>query len=69
MNYIRPGLYRHFKKGHVYDVVFVAKHTENSEELVIYRGPDGVINAKPYDLFTSPVEVDGKLILRYERIE
>ena len=33
---VEPGLYRHFK-GHEYEVLGVARHTETMEPLVVYR--------------------------------
>ena len=33
---IKKGRYRHFK-GNEYEVLFVAKHSETLEEMVVYR--------------------------------
>ncbi|MBN2869852.1 MAG: DUF1653 domain-containing protein [Campylobacterales bacterium] len=33
---LKPGLYRHYKGKH-YEVIGVAKHSETSELLVVYR--------------------------------
>ena len=33
---IRPGRYRHFK-GNEYEVLFVARHSETLEPMVVYR--------------------------------
>ena len=33
---IQPGRYRHFK-GNLYKLLYVAKHSETLEEMVIYR--------------------------------
>ena len=33
---IKTGRYRHFK-GNEYEVLFVAKHSETLEEMVVYR--------------------------------
>ncbi len=36
MDSIRPGKYRHFKGGE-YEVLFVARHSETQELMVVYR--------------------------------
>lgn len=49
---IKPGLYRHYKGKH-YEVIGVAKHSENSEALVVYRplyGERGLW-VRPYKMF------------------
>lgn len=34
---VEPGFYRHFK-GNVYEVIGVGKHSETTEDLVVYKG-------------------------------
>ena len=36
MEEIRPGIYRHFK-GNLYRMLFVAKHSETQENMVVYQ--------------------------------
>lgn len=36
LSVLKPGLYRHYKGKH-YEVIGVAKHSETSELLVVYR--------------------------------
>lgn len=52
-----PGLYRHFK-GTLYEVLFTARHSETSEELVIYRAADGhgPVWARPLSMWGEEVE-------------
>lgn len=62
---VKPGKYRHFK-GNEYEVTSIAKHSETGESLVIYKSADGQnVWARPYDMFTDVVEVNGKKTLRF----
>ena len=48
---IKPGRYRHFK-GNEYEVIAVARHSENNEELVIYKSiRNGCVWARPKAIF------------------
>lgn len=49
---IRPGYYKHFK-GNIYRVLFEAKHTETSEDMVVYQAMygKGEIWARPKSMF------------------
>ena len=67
---LKRGVYLHYK-GKKYRVLGVAHHSETLEELVVYR----VANAKkllwvrPLKMFLEEVEVDGKKVKRFARIE
>ncbi len=65
----KPGRYRHFKGGE-YELICLAKDTETSEELVIYRevGGEGRIWARPSAIFYQYVERDGRTMPRFEWI-
>lgn len=69
---MRLGKYKHYK-GKYYEVVGVAKHSETLKELVVYRSlnSDGkdLLWARPKDMFLENVNVDGKLIKRFEHVE
>ena len=58
MNTILPGQrYRHFK-GNEYEIICIARHTEDDDELVVYRSvknPDAVY-ARPIEMFLSKVD-------------
>jgi hypothetical protein len=61
--------YRHYK-GNEYEVIYIAKHTETEEELVIYRAlqdPEKVW-ARPRAMFEEEIEVGGKVMPRFSRI-
>lgn len=63
---IRPGVYRHFK-GNLYRVLFVAKHSETLEPMVVYQalyGEQGLW-VRPAKMWNETVERDGKRVLRF----
>ena len=61
--------YRHFK-GKEYLVMHIAKHSETLEELVVYQALYGEMGVwvRPLDMFLEQVEVDGKIVNRFEEI-
>ena len=67
MQEIIPGRYRHYK-GHEYIVIGIARHSETMEELVIYRQEygDNALWVRPKQMFLETVEVDGKVLRRFE---
>lgn len=59
--------YKHFK-GNEYLVLHLAKHSETLEDLVVYQplyGEQGIW-VRPLSMFVEQVEVDGKLVKRFE---
>lgn len=65
----KAGRYRHYK-GNEYEVIGVAKHSETLEELVVYRplyGERGLW-VRPRAMFLEKVEVDGRVVPRFEKI-
>lgn len=66
---IEPGIYRHYKNKR-YQVVGVALHSETQEPLVVYKPMyDTEIQfwVRPYEMFVDSVEIDGRLVPRFER--
>ena len=63
---IRPGIYRHFK-GNEYEVLFTAKNSETTEEMVVYRAlyGDGDIWVRPASMWDEEVERDGVKFKRF----
>lgn len=63
------GRYRHYK-GHAYEVIGVARHSETLEPLVVYRP---LYNAtglwvRPHTMFFEEVEIDGVRRPRFTRV-
>lgn len=70
---IPAGRYRHFK-GKDYEVLCIARHSEDGSPLVIYRAlyGDGGIWARPAEMWNEIVDRDGGASRRFcplERIE
>lgn len=70
MTDIQPGKYRHFK-GNEYEVLYVAKHSETLEDMVVYRAlyGEGGVWVRPASMWNETVERDGKVYKRFERVE
>ena len=67
---IKTGKYRHFK-GNEYEVLYVAKHSETMEQMVVYRalyGEHGVW-VRPADMWNETITRDGKTFKRFEKID
>lgn len=64
---IQIGKYRHYK-GHLYEVIDVAKHTESLEEVVVYRAlyDEFKLWVRPLAMFMENVEINGKMQKRFE---
>ena len=63
------GRYRHFK-GNGYEVIGIARHSETTEPMVVYRAlyGDGGLWTRPADMWNETVERDGKRYMRFEKI-
>ena len=61
--------YRHFK-GKEYLVLYLAKHSETLEDMVVYQPlyGDRGIWVRPLSMFMGQKEIDGELINRFEEI-
>ncbi len=69
MDEIKIGRYRHFK-GNEYEVLYLAKHSETLEPMVVYRalyGEHGVWVC-PASMWNETVERDGKTYRRFTYI-
>ncbi len=68
-NEIKPGLYRHFK-GNEYEVLYIAKHSETLEPMVVYKAlyGDGGVWVRPAEMWNETVTREGKTFKRFEYI-
>jgi hypothetical protein len=65
-----PGRYRHFKGGE-YEVLGVARHSEDLEDMVVYRPlyNDTGLWVRPLTMFMESVEHDGRTVPRFLLME
>ena len=66
MEEIKLGKYRHFK-GNEYEVIAIAKHSETTEDYVVYKAlyGDGGVWVRPASMWNETVERDGKTYKRF----
>lgn len=69
MEEIKPGRYRHFK-GNEYEVLFLARHSETLETLVVYRAlyGEGGIWVRPVSMWNETVALNGRMMSRFQWI-
>lgn len=69
MGEIKIGRYRHFK-GNEYEVLYLAKHSETLEKMVVYRALYGEhgIWVRPASMWNETVERDGLTHIRFSYI-
>ena len=67
MNTIKPGIYKHYKDKN-YKVICEATHSETREKVVVYQCLYGDYSmwVRPKEMFVERIEVEGKLIPRFE---
>ena len=66
---IPPGRYRHFK-GNEYEVLCVARHSETTEPMVVYRAlyGKGGVWVRPAAMWNETVERGGNTFRRFTRV-
>jgi len=64
---VQPGRYRHYK-GHEYEVLGMARHSETEEAYVVYRALYGDCGLwiRPMAMFLETVLVDGRACPRFQ---
>ena len=67
---IRPGRYRHFK-GREYEVIGIARHSEDESPLVVYRKLYDNLSlwVRPADMWNEEVVRDGRTYTRFVRMD
>lgn len=66
---MKLGKYRHFK-GNEYEVIGIAKNSENLEDTVVYRAlyGDKGLWVRPLSMFEETIERDGQVFKRFTYI-
>jgi hypothetical protein len=66
---IQTGKYRHYK-GKEYELLFIAKHSETLEPLVVYKAlyGDGGVWVRPLSMWNETVTVNGETMPRFSYI-
>lgn len=67
---VKPGVYRHHKGG-LYRVLFLARHSETEELLVVYQALYGErgLWARPLSLWLAKAVVEGREVPRFQPLE
>ena len=70
MQSILPGVYRHYK-GNRYQLLYLAKHSETLEDMVVYQALYGEygIWVRPASMWNETVDYQGKQVKRFTYIE
>ena len=70
MTDLLPGLYRHHK-GEYYEVLGVARHSEDLSEFVVYRAlyGDYALWVRPLAMFQEVISVGGRDVPRFVRVD
>jgi hypothetical protein len=69
MDEFKPGIYRHFK-GNEYELLYLAKHSETREDMVVYRALYGErgIWVRPATMWNEVVERGGMQVKRFRYV-
>ena len=67
---LTKGRYKHYK-GLYYEVLDTARHSETEEWMVVYKTLYGDFSTwvRPFEMFTSSVEVDGVMVERFSKVD
>lgn len=67
---MQKGIYEHYK-GNKYELLYIAKHSETLEQMVVYKAlyGEGEIWVRPLSMWNEQVEADGKPVPRFRLIK
>jgi hypothetical protein len=67
---LKKGKYRHYK-GHLYELVDIARHSETLEDMVVYRQLYGEFGmwVRPAAMFFEQVEIEGQVMPRFKYLD
>lgn len=66
----KAGIYEHYK-GNKYEVLYVARHSETQEKLVVYKALYGEFGVwvRPLEMFVENVVVNGETVPRFRLLD
>lgn len=69
MHDFKPGIYQHFK-GNEYELLYLAKHSETREDMVVYRALYGErgIWVRPAAMWNEVVAWEGTRVKRFRYV-
>ena len=67
---LKPGPYKHYKRGDDYTVIDIVFHSETEETLVLYRAEYGErqLWVRPLDMFVETIDIGGQQIPRFKYV-
>ena len=70
MTYPKQGKYRHYK-GNEYQLLYIARHSETLEMMVVYKAlyGEGEVWVRPLSMWDENVNVNGTIVKRFTLVE
>ena len=67
---MQRGVYKHYS-GKLYQVLYVARHSESLEEVVVYQDLNGDYGywVRPLQMFHETVTVEGREVQRFALVQ
>ena len=67
---LKPGPYKHYKRGDDYTVIDIVFHSETEETLVLYRAEYGErqLWVRPLEMFVETIDIGGQQIPRFKYV-
>lgn len=67
---MKKGIYKHYK-GNMYELLYIANHSETLEKMVVYKAlyGEGEIWVRPASMWDEEIEIDGKTVKRFELVD